>query len=231
MKYLLLLLFGWVSVSAQQDGLSVIVNGDTATIWNTNIVQNCGFAAMFDVKQNGTTLTITEIDTTKVYMRCHCTFTLSVSISGLANDTYTANVYRRHTLENLHPESTYVVGTIQFTIGGATGVLAYTGFQSPCQGPVDVISSPPVPLRLTLQGYPNPFNPSITLSYSLSTKGSTQLFMRDLLGRTIATLINGIVDAGPHVADWNADGMKSGLYFCTLRTENEEKTIKVILLR
>ena len=62
------------------------------------------------------------------------------------------------------------------------------------------------------QNYPNPFNPSTQIEYTVPVRTKVRLTVIDELGRTVAELVNGEVLAGTHTADWDANGMASGVY-------------------
>jgi gluconolactonase len=85
--------------------------------------------------------------------------------------------------------------------------------------------------------YPNPFNPSTHIEFSMTHPGKISLTVFDILGDKVRTLINGTVNAGLTVKEWNgqdANGnpLSSGVYFCLLQTESGLKqTRKMILLK
>jgi hypothetical protein len=90
----------------------------------------------------------------------------------------------------------------------------------------------PVPGSFQLiQNYPNPFNPSTTISYYLSESASINLDIYTILGRKIATLAEGIQQAGNHEAIWDAGGLPTGIYFARLRTDGRSQTIKMVLTK
>ncbi|RPH92742.1 T9SS C-terminal target domain-containing protein [candidate division KSB1 bacterium] len=64
--------------------------------------------------------------------------------------------------------------------------------------------------------YPNPFNPTTTIPYSLTEHADISLRVFDVLGREVAVLASGPQAAGSYTATWNAAGLASGLYFCRL---------------
>jgi hypothetical protein len=66
------------------------------------------------------------------------------------------------------------------------------------------------------QAYPNPFNPQTTIGYSLGTKSNVSVKIYDIIGREIATITDGIKDAGKYEVMFNAEGLASGLYFYKL---------------
>jgi beta-galactosidase len=72
------------------------------------------------------------------------------------------------------------------------------------------------------QNYPNPFNPSTQISYTLPKPGAVTLRVYDLLGREVATLVNGEQPAGDHRVTFsrgsNGRGLASGVYFYRLES-------------
>jgi len=73
------------------------------------------------------------------------------------------------------------------------------------------------PVRYSLdQNFPNPFNPSTTISYQLSNVSFVTLKVYDMLGREVATLANGIRPVGSFSVTWDALGIASGVYFYRL---------------
>ena len=66
------------------------------------------------------------------------------------------------------------------------------------------------------QSYPNPFNPSATIQFSLPRSGNVKLTIFDILGRQLATLLDERREAGDHSLVWNASGRSSGIYFYRL---------------
>jgi type IX secretion system substrate protein len=85
------------------------------------------------------------------------------------------------------------------------------------------------------QNYPNPFNPSTKIDYSVPEKSSVTLSVSDVLGRTVATLVNGSVQAGVHTVNFDATEFASGNYIATIQITGEEsglsfsKVIKMTL--
>ncbi len=94
------------------------------------------------------------------------------------------------------------------------------------------IETPRIPESFSLaQNYPNPFNPGTTISYQLPTQGQVTLKILDVLGREIATLINGEQTAGVKSITWNAVNVPSGIYFYRLQTKAFTQTRKLLLLK
>lgn len=87
-----------------------------------------------------------------------------------------------------------------------------------------------IPDRYELaQNYPNPFNPTTSIKYSIPDAGIVKLIVYDALGREVARLVNGNVNAGSHTVDFNAAGLSSGIYFYRL-TSGDFTDIKKMMI-
>ncbi len=62
------------------------------------------------------------------------------------------------------------------------------------------------------QNYPNPFNPTTQINFSLASDSKVTLKIFDILGQEVATLLNGNLLAGPHMINFNATSLTSGVY-------------------
>ena len=87
-----------------------------------------------------------------------------------------------------------------------------------------------------LRNYPNPFNPSTNLEYSIAKTGNVKLVVYDILGNKIKTIVNSEMQPGNYKAYWNGRDLNnkqvaSGVYLITLQTITGIKTIKVELLK
>ena len=69
--------------------------------------------------------------------------------------------------------------------------------------------------EVTLNIFPNPFNPSTTIQFSVAVRSRVQLKVYNILGQQIAELANEVMDAGTYRQVWNAN-VASGLYFCRI---------------
>lgn len=94
---------------------------------------------------------------------------------------------------------------------------------------------PPPPTEFSLdQNYPNPFNPATTIRYgasSLQPRTSVRLRVFDVLGREVATLVDGMVEPGFHRIRFDARSLPSGVYYYELRAGSFATTRKMIVLR
>lgn len=84
--------------------------------------------------------------------------------------------------------------------------------------------------------YPNPFNSTTTIRYSVpairpQNLVSLQLNVYDVSGKNVAELVNEKKYPGEYQIQFNALGLPSGIYYCTLKTNKIRKTIKLIYLK
>jgi hypothetical protein len=122
-------------------------------------------------------------------------------------------------------DSNYSYAHKLFLADWATGtILGITG--------VEDNASSSVPAGFVLdQNFPNPFNPSTTIRYSLSQKSVVTMVVHNLLGQQVALLVQGEKEAGYHEVKFDASGLPSGVYFYRLHAGNVVQTRKLLLLR
>lgn len=88
------------------------------------------------------------------------------------------------------------------------------------------------PNKFTLdQNYPNPFNPSTTINFAIASRTNVTLKVYDLMGKEVATLVNGELTAGSYKATFDAQKLSSGMYFYTLTAGSFNVTKKMLLLK
>jgi hypothetical protein len=101
---------------------------------------------------------------------------------------------------------------------------------SPVLGLEDVDNIVPEDYAL-YQSYPNPFNPSTTIKYSIPYSDIVNIKVFDILGREVAVLINEYKTAGTYSIEFNASRFSSGVYFYQLHSGNYFETKKMVLLK
>ncbi|TFG49068.1 MAG: PKD domain-containing protein, partial [Gemmatimonadales bacterium] len=89
-----------------------------------------------------------------------------------------------------------------------------------------------MPVRFGLeQNFPNPFNPSTTIAFSLERPGHACLEIFDSAGRRIEVLVDRELAAGGHETVWRADRHASGVYFARLHAGDQTATTRLVLLK
>ena len=81
------------------------------------------------------------------------------------------------------------------------------------------------------ENYPNPFNPSTTIRYSIPEASFTTLNVYDALGNIVSSLVNESKSAGTYEDVFNASRLSSGIYYYTLQTGSLKETKKMILTK
>ncbi len=81
------------------------------------------------------------------------------------------------------------------------------------------------------QYYPNPFNPSTSIQYAVSSMQFVSLKVYDVLGNEIDVLDNEQKNPGCYQVEWDATGLPSGIYFYQLKAGSFIDTKKMVLLR
>jgi hypothetical protein len=89
----------------------------------------------------------------------------------------------------------------------------------------------PLPKKIAMSNYPNPFNAQTAISYGLPEASHVTLTVYDILGRSIAVLVDGDQQAGIHKAIWDASASPSGVYFYSIKTDDALTTQKMLLIK
>jgi hypothetical protein len=116
------------------------------------------------------------------------------------------------------------------TSGGQSSTVTLTATESAATA---VTETPAVPREFTLsQNFPNPFNPSTMLRFTLPETGVTTLKVYNIQGEEVATLFHGTAEAGSIVqATFHAGSMASGIYFARLEYNGKRLVQKMLLMK
>lgn len=125
--------------------------------------------------------------------------------------------------------SVEVGGSYRYTVGiveaGQTRILFET----------DAVEVPDAAFGFQ-PSFPNPFNPTTSISFSLSNPGHVTLSVYDLTGRLVKTLVDSPMSAGAKTAEWNgtdrySEAVASGTYILRLETDQRISSQKVMLAK
>ncbi len=81
------------------------------------------------------------------------------------------------------------------------------------------------------KAYPNPFNPSTTIEFSLTEASDYEISVYNIAGQNMSVLSSGYAQAGVYKYVWNASNFTSGVYFIRLNADNNVATQKVVLIK
>ncbi len=120
------------------------------------------------------------------------------------------------------------VSTYEYTDIAPRGIVSYRLKQVDFDGTSsfsDVVTIESLnPQEFTLnQNFPNPFNPSTSITFSLGSQSKVKLNIVNALGEVVTELVNGVLSAGSHDAVWNAEAFPTGIYFAVLSAESAGK--------
>ncbi|HEY3294143.1 MAG TPA: T9SS type A sorting domain-containing protein, partial [bacterium] len=91
--------------------------------------------------------------------------------------------------------------------------------------------STPVPVEYALSVYPNPFNPTTTVSFSLVDAAKVKLTVYDVTGRVVSTLADKNYTAGTHTVLFDAASLPAGIYFTRIESASFTQTRKMALIK
>ncbi|MGC9093780.1 MAG: T9SS type A sorting domain-containing protein, partial [Bacteroidota bacterium] len=127
------------------------------------------------------------------------------------------------------PDGRYIVGAGTHYVGDGRGEAFLLDTRSPTsveQG----LNAEKLNYRLN-QNCPNPFNPTTTIGFSLPKHSHVTLKVFDVLGREVASLVDGELNAGEHSVVFNAGGLSSGVYFYRLSSSRGTYVKSALLLK
>ncbi|MCC6397851.1 MAG: T9SS type A sorting domain-containing protein [Bacteroidetes bacterium] len=110
---------------------------------------------------------------------------------------------------------------------GISGLMLSLGTVTSVQPDLEAVPS----AYVLDQNYPNPFNPSTTIRFAVPTDGRVRLRVFSVLGQEVATLVDGVVNAGWHTATFAGRDLTSGVYFYRLEVDGRQLTQKMMLVK
>jgi hypothetical protein len=112
-----------------------------------------------------------------------------------------------------------------------TATVGTNEIQDPADGNIAVLPYPSIDAN-----YPNPFNPSTTIRFSIPAAENVKLEVYDLLGRHVATILNRKLDAGRHSVVWDGRGIEgetlsAGVFICRLEAGKDVLARKMLVVK
>lgn len=155
-------------------------------------------------------------------------FSSQASGSFIDHITFTSELADEYFVETERVENTSYIGSYLSTTSDHFPVWVRFDFNNATSN--DEFPDE-LPRSITLnQNYPNPFNPSTVISYSLDKSVNVQLEVFNLLGRKVATLVDGRQSAGQKNVSFDGTGLSSGVYVYRLSTETGVSLTRKMLL-
>jgi hypothetical protein len=88
-----------------------------------------------------------------------------------------------------------------------------------------------IPKEFSVSNYPNPFNPTTTITYQLPEDGFVTLKVYDILGKEISELVNQEKSVGYYNVSFNAENLTSGIYLYSIKCNNYREVKKMLLAK
>ncbi len=117
----------------------------------------------------------------------------------------------------------------RFTVLWSDSLLRYTTLNALSLVAVD--PAPPTRPRVTMSNFPNPFTAGTTIHFTVARQSHVRLQVFDVLGRLVATLVDGPRASGRYTVVWEVAAAPSGVYVYRLQTGLHAEVKKMILIR
>jgi hypothetical protein len=205
--------------------------GDWAT-WNRDMVADTSKRKMYDDGTHGDKIAGDTIYTVELTYPSgtNAGRVYKFGIRGGDNEGGNGKAFGNNHVANISDvNTTYQI----YTEWGSINPLYYSEWKYTGIDPTGVISdknSLPVVFALD-QNYPNPFNPSTSISFAIPIRSNVKLSVYNVIGQEVSTLVNENLDAGNHIAQFNASSLASGVYFYKLNAGNFTSIKKMMLLK
>ena len=169
---------------------------------------------------------------------CECSSEIQASINDIVNDSLhvvyildkDAGIYQYD--NGFLCESKVVYQKIPIDLIPSEPLIPQFSIRTGPPTYVEDGSVKPVPKAIEIsQIYPNPFNTSTIIKYTVNNTGQIDLSIYDLLGRKVETLVNRETQAGNHQAIWDASDFSSGVYFAVASSGDRSAFQKMVLIK
>jgi uncharacterized lipoprotein YddW (UPF0748 family) len=148
--------------------------------------------------------------------------TVVAEASGLTDTTFNLSDLDYNRIYYWRVNSVNQFGTSQWSARFGFRTELATGLEYEESNPTDYILA---------QNFPNPFNPSTQIKFSLPESGYTTLKVFDTIGNEIAELVNEDIPAGKYTINFNAAHLSSGIYIYILRSGGKMMSNKMVYIK
>ncbi len=162
--------------------------------------------------------------------------------AAIAHESRELQLYTGHS-DDLTKVALMDVAGSAYIAAGQTIVVSVTGEADVTSAIAADMTGQPVQVNLSAASgvlptetalhncYPNPFNPSTEIKFSLPEGCRAKLDVLNVLGQRVETLVDGHLEAGEHSSVWEASRFASGIYFYRLTADEFVETKKMVLLK
>ena len=217
--------------------------GDTLTVYHIGWHATCGSKWVKSMVHVHDTIAITYRDTSNLHMHCLCEYSVITTVVGLTAGTYKVMTFMSLPVDSIIGgqvvqirDAVLFMDSLTISLDHSSLLASDVSFWGGVCGQLypDAVASAATiaPETFHLLGnYPNPFNPTTRISYDLSIAATIRLMIVDALGREITVVDAGRRTAGRHDVTFDAGGLSTGIYFCTLEVGAHQQTRRLILIR
>ncbi len=189
------------------------------------------FACVFPHGPNDAASKVLELEEDRVVLWTNELIGPTVTVLNLHEDCFTDTT--AYIIEGGYEAD--ILGDTLWIIG-VNGLMRFelTGYSD---APEEIKASSTLPTTTQLEpAFPNPFNPSVTIPFSLASSQRLSIEIFDILGRRVTTLTEGLIPAGHHQVQWQGKSssgqmVSAGTYFVRMRYNGGESVRKVLLLK
>jgi hypothetical protein len=247
--------FDWTSAINNFDGgvVTIIDNPDQSSYNNSarvgHMVKNAGAVwggSYINLSENLDLVTYPEISVTVWAPKTNSTLLLKIENSGNPALNFEKNMTIpidgmwtevKFDMSGANMANTYDRIVLIFDLGTAgdggpdfTWLFDNISYSAVATDINEATEELPTSVRLN-HNYPNPFNPTTQIQFSLPTSENVRLDVFNTVGQLVATVVNGSYTAGEHTVTFDASTLSSGLYVYRLQTSSVTLTKKMTLMK
>ncbi len=217
---ILMILCAGTAFAQAPEQVFVRIDGDTVRVFNTDAMENCACQFRVTVQTAGSTVTVIERDTCRMKADCICRFDFEAKVTGLAQGTYTAEVYREYLKRYDYPLDTLVlIGVQTFAVQAPSVPVSASAAAGPCHD-LTAVDPPPHPPERDVYVRPNPARGTAVLRWISTGDAGTEVLLYDAIGRLIATIYSGEARMGVNERIIDCSSLAGGgTYHVVVRTE------------
>ncbi|RMD47882.1 MAG: T9SS C-terminal target domain-containing protein, partial [Ignavibacteria bacterium] len=204
---------------------------DTVFFHHDSTLRNCASKYLLTYSVKLDTITIFEKDTSNDFAFCNCYFNFDLAVAQLPNGNHTALFYG----EDRYHDTVYY-GSVNFTLNlspqGQPDGVEVSQSQSECFHITTDVEQNEVPDKFELSNaYPNPFNPSTRIKFSVGKTSFVKINVYSVAGELVDELLSRELPPGKYNIDWNAARFSSGIYFVSMTAGKYKFAQKIILMK